>query len=173
MSCFLLQLPPPPEHQQPPQPQQQPQGGLQDQPPPYQPSGVQTIPPSQYNGPVPQQVPQQQMRPPGGGPPRGPGGTGYRGQNGYHNQGGPGGGQNTVIIRDRDRRDSGPGFGTGLMLGTGMGLMAGMDLFGTLLGRLYLAKMSHCIYFLGHVGFLKNKGFHPICISEIFYYAAD
>ena len=62
-------------------------------------------PPPQYSRPPPYPGQQQQGGPP---PPRG------------YPQNGPG--QNTVIIRDRD---DGGGFANGMLLGTGLGLMAG------------------------------------------------
>ena len=60
------------------------------------------------------------------GPPGGPPQQGYQNQGGFNNQGG----QNPVYIRDR--RDSGPGFGTGLLVGGGLGLMAGKTHHSTL-----------------------------------------
>ena len=99
---FIFQLPPPPQQQQqqqtaPSAPQAQPAA-------PYVPSSVPAAPPPQYSHPPPYGGQQH------GGQPRG------------HPQNGPG--QNTVIIRDRDDGGAG-GFANGMILGTGLGLMAG------------------------------------------------
>ena len=104
---FKFQLPPPPEQNpgnQPAQPYLPGQTGAPSAPPP--PGG----PPPAYS----------QNGPP---PPRQQGGGGYPQRQGYPQQQG-GGGQNTVIIRERDRGGDGD-FASGMMLGTGLGLMAG------------------------------------------------
>ena len=71
------------------------------------------------------------------GPPGGPPQQGYQNQGGFNNQGG----QNPVYIRDR--RDSGPGFGTGLLVGGGLGLMAG--------------KTHHSTLFIGFLKAFKQQ----------------
>ena len=81
------------------------------------------------------------------GPPGGPPQQGYQNQGGFNNQGG----QNPVYIRDR--RDSGPGFGTGLLVGGGLGLMAGKTHHSTL----FIGFLMEDDFKAPFTDFLENK----------------
>ena len=151
MTAIASTLPPPPAP--PGQQQQQQQQQQQEKPPemiPAQPVDPGRVQPPPYSGPspAPYQPPQQGYQPRPQGYPQQPHGypqqnrgypqqQGHYGGGGYPQQGGrgyPGHAGNTTIIYEGDggRRNSGPGFGTGMLAGglLGYGLGGGFGGWG-------------------------------------------